>query len=63
MTFVWRVQLVKPWMRWLAPLLASVFRWNHNGVMRAGEIGLQRHINLNPGPRPWRQVLTPVIRV
>ncbi len=43
-TYVWRVRLVKRWMRWLAPLLAPVFRWNHDGVMRAGEAGLQRHL-------------------
>ncbi len=43
-TYVWRVRLVKPWMRWLAPLLAPVFRWNHAAVMRAGEIGLRRHL-------------------
>ena len=41
-TYVWRVRLVKRWMRWLAPLLAPVFRWNHDGVMRAGEAGLRK---------------------
>lgn len=45
-TYVWRVRLVKPWMRWMAPLLASVFRWNHDGVMRAGEEGLTRWLDL-----------------
>ncbi len=43
-TYVWRVELARPWMRWLAPLLAPVFRWNHDGVMRAGEAGLTRHL-------------------
>jgi uncharacterized protein YndB with AHSA1/START domain len=43
-TYVWRVRLVKRWMRWLAPLLAPVFQWNHAGVMRAGEAGLRRHL-------------------
>ncbi len=43
-TYVWRVELVKPWMRRLAPLLAPVFRWNHDGVMRAGAAGLARHL-------------------
>lgn len=43
-TYVWRVRLVKRWMRWLAPMLAPVFRWNHEGVMRAGEAGLERHL-------------------
>lgn len=41
-TYVWRVEPARPWMRWLAPLLAPLFRWNHAGVMRAGEAGLRR---------------------
>jgi carbon monoxide dehydrogenase subunit G len=41
-TYLWRVELRKPWMRLLAPLLAPVFRWNHDGLMRAGEAGLAR---------------------
>lgn len=48
-TYVWRVELVKPWMRALSPLLAPVFRWNHAGVMRAGEAGLTRHLS-STGP-------------
>jgi uncharacterized protein YndB with AHSA1/START domain len=47
-TYVWRVRLVKRWMRWLAPLLAPLFRWNHDGVMRAGEAGLRRHLHGHP---------------
>jgi carbon monoxide dehydrogenase subunit G len=43
-TYVWRVELSRPWMRWLAPLLAPLFRWNHKGVMRAGGAGLARHL-------------------
>ncbi|GAB4112642.1 MAG: SRPBCC family protein [Tibeticola sp.] len=43
-TYVWRVRLLQPWMRWLAPVLAPVFRWNHDGVMGAGEAGLRRHL-------------------
>jgi hypothetical protein len=43
-TYVWRVSLTRRWMRWLAPLLAPVFRWNHAGVMRAGEDGLRRRL-------------------
>ena len=45
-TYVWRVRLVKRWMRWLAPLLARVFRWNHDSVMRSGEAGLRRWLDL-----------------
>ena len=48
-TYVWRVQLGKLWMRCLAPLLAAVFRWNHDGVMRAGEIGLTRYLAAEAG--------------
>jgi carbon monoxide dehydrogenase subunit G len=43
-TYVWRVEVTQRWMRWMAPLLAPAFRWNHAAVMRAGEIGLQRHL-------------------
>lgn len=43
-TYVWRVELTRPWMRRCAPLLAPVFRWNHHAVMRAGEAGLRRHL-------------------
>ena len=43
-TYVWRVRVVQRWMRWLAPLLAPVFRWNHAAVMRAGEDGLRRYL-------------------
>lgn len=47
-TYVWRVQLARRWMRWLAPLLAPVLRWNHDGVMRAGEAGLRHHLEHSP---------------
>lgn len=42
--YTWRVELTRPWMRALAPLMAPVFRWNHAGVMRAGGQGLARHL-------------------
>jgi len=42
--YEWRVALGRPWMRAAAPLLAPVFRWNHHAVMRAGEVGLIRHL-------------------
>lgn len=47
-TYLWRVSLARRWMRWLAPLLAPVFRWNHDGVMRAGEAGLRRLLESEP---------------
>ena len=43
-TYLWRVELGKGWMRWLAPVLAPLFRWNHDAVMRAGGIGLAHHL-------------------
>jgi uncharacterized protein YndB with AHSA1/START domain len=47
-TYLWRVELRKPWMRRLAPLLAPLFRWNHDGLMRAGEAGLARWLGDTP---------------
>ena len=44
LTYLWRVKLGKPWMRLLAPILAPVVRWNHNGLMRAGSAGLTRYL-------------------
>lgn len=43
-TYVWRVNLHRNWMRWLAPLLAPLFRWSHATVMRAGGQGLARRL-------------------
>ncbi|EHR69297.1 hypothetical protein BurJ1DRAFT_0406 [Burkholderiales bacterium JOSHI_001] len=43
-TYLWRVELRARWMRWLAPLLAPLFRWNHQQLMRAGAAGLARHL-------------------
>jgi uncharacterized membrane protein len=43
-TYVYRVELTAGWKRWLAPLLAPLFRWNHEGVMRAGGQGLARYL-------------------
>jgi uncharacterized protein YndB with AHSA1/START domain len=42
--YTWTVSLGQPWMRRLRPLAAPIFRWNHNAVMRAGAIGLARHL-------------------
>lgn len=49
-TYVWRVDLGRRWMRWSAPLLAPLFRWNHDGVMRAGGAGLARHLAAAAAP-------------
>ena len=43
--YEWRVEVAKPWMIALAPLLRPLFAWNHNQVMAAGETGLRRHLN------------------
>ena len=51
-TYVWRVRAARRWMRWLAPLLAPMYRWNHDGVMRAGEAGLRRYLEPPEPPRP-----------
>ena len=44
--YLWCVDLGSRWMRLVAPLAAPVFRWNHNGVMRAGAEGLARHLGV-----------------
>ncbi len=42
--YLWRVEVTKPWMRLLAPLLRPVFTWNHNKVMRWGLEGARRRL-------------------
>lgn len=44
--YVWQVQPHKTWMRWLAPLLAPVFAWNHHAVMRDGAAGMARRLDV-----------------
>jgi uncharacterized protein YndB with AHSA1/START domain len=43
-TYLWQVDLGKAWMRALAPLMSPVFKWNHDGLMAAGEAGLIRYL-------------------
>jgi len=38
--YTWRLDLKTAWMRLAAPLMAPLFRWNHEGVMRGGGRGL-----------------------
>lgn len=38
----WNVRTTKAWMNWAAVLARPLFRWNHNWVMRQGEVGLAR---------------------
>jgi uncharacterized protein YndB with AHSA1/START domain len=42
--YTWRLTLNTRWMRLVAPLMAPVFRWNHERVMAAGARGLARHL-------------------
>jgi hypothetical protein len=43
--YLWRVEVTKPWMRLMAPLLAPVFAWNHHKVMRWGEAGAKKRLS------------------
>ncbi|QAU35505.1 SRPBCC family protein [Janthinobacterium sp. 17J80-10] len=42
--YEWQVRTTKLWMIVLAPLAKPIFRWNHDAVMRAGGVGLARHL-------------------
>lgn len=44
--YTWRLDLNTRWMRLAAPLMSPAFRWNHEGVMRAGLEGLRRKLVL-----------------
>ena len=46
--YTWRLALNRPWMKLVAPMMAPLFRWNHEGVMRGGESGLARHLSGGP---------------
>ncbi len=45
----WQVRTTRRWMNLFAPLAKPLFRWNHDQIMRAGGIGLARHLNARPG--------------
>lgn len=47
--YEWHVRTTRPWMNALAPLLKPLFRWNHDAIMRAGGIGLSRHLGTSAG--------------
>ena len=42
----WQIEVTKPWMRTLAPLLRPAFAWNHNVVMAWGYRGLRQRLGL-----------------
>lgn len=50
----WQVHTTLPWMNLIAPLAKPVFRWNHHAIMRAGGIGLARHLGARLKPPPRR---------
>ena len=45
----WQVDLGKPWMRLLAPVLRPAFAWNHTKVMAWGYEGLCKRLGITPG--------------
>jgi uncharacterized protein YndB with AHSA1/START domain len=47
----WTLSLHTRWMRLVAPLMAPVFRWNHEGVMHSGGQGLARWLAQRPALR------------
>lgn len=54
--FEWQVRTTRLWMNLLAPLAKPLFRWNHDAMMRAGGIGLARHLGARadtPTPRSF----------
>lgn len=44
--YQWDVMTSRAWMNIVAPLMAPVFRWNHNQVMAAGAQGLAKHLGV-----------------
>lgn len=42
--YEWCIRLDRPWMRWLAPLAAPLYQWNHDAVMAAGGTGLAHYL-------------------
>ena len=44
--YAWTVTPGKRWMNALAPLLAPIFVWSHDAVMRAGGRGLARRLGV-----------------
>jgi uncharacterized protein YndB with AHSA1/START domain len=54
--YTWRIELASRWMRLAAPLMAPVFKWNHDGVMHDGGTGLAKYLT---APRPPQAASTP----
>ena len=51
-TYRWRVGLRRAWMRWLYPVAAPLFAWNHEVAMRRGAEGLARRLGGPVVPAP-----------
>ncbi|MBX3297890.1 MAG: SRPBCC family protein [Acidobacteria bacterium] len=45
--YLWTVRTEPRWMNLIAPIARPVFRWNHDAIMRQGELGLRMRL----GPR------------
>jgi hypothetical protein len=44
--YLWEVKMRKRWMEILAPLLAPLFRLNHDWLMQEGAVGLARRLHV-----------------
>lgn len=44
--YLWRVEVTKPWMRLMAPVLRPVFAWNHHKVMGWGETDARKWLSI-----------------
>jgi hypothetical protein len=38
----WEVRTTRLWMNLLAPIARPIFAWNHDGIMKAGEVALRK---------------------
>ena len=47
--YTWEVEATRWWMRLLDPVARPLFAWNHDQVMRSGEVGLAARLR-RPGP-------------
>ena len=56
----WDVELSKPWMRLLAPVLRPVFAWRHFTVMAAGARGMARRLGCHLSDVEEWSALTPL---
>ncbi len=48
--YLWQVRTVRPWMGLLAGVARPLVIWNHHAMMRAGAVGLSRHLKRLPIP-------------